>query len=154
MTFRCAASSKSITFRAPAGSLMISPPPVAICAATYGLAATNFRNSRLAIDKSFFPMAADFIAKMARMKLSCAFIVLALCAGCLHQRPLPEKSFWSGVVELAPGVPLPFQMSLDLSDRKPAGYFLNGEEKTPIPEIQRDGNNLTLKFAAVPGASH
>jgi thiol-disulfide isomerase/thioredoxin len=92
-------------------------------------------------------MAADFIAKMAGMKLSCAFIVLALCAGCLHEQPFPEKSFWSGVVELAPGVPLPFQMNLDLSAAKPAGYFLVAEEKTPIPEIQRDGNNLTLKFS-------
>jgi thiol-disulfide isomerase/thioredoxin len=92
-------------------------------------------------------MAADFIAKMARMKLWCAFIVLALCAGCLHEQPLPERSFWSGAVELAPGVRLPFQMNLDLSDPKPAGYFLTGEEKTPIPEIQRDGNNLTLKFS-------
>lgn len=60
---------------------------------------------------------------------------------------MPEKSFWSGTVELAPGVNLPLQMNLDFSAAGPGGYFLNGEERTAIPEIERSGNNVALKFS-------
>jgi thiol-disulfide isomerase/thioredoxin len=93
-------------------------------------------------------MAADFIAKMTGMKLSrILIIVLVACAGCRHEQSLPEKSFWRGTVELAPGVPLPFQMNLDLTPARPTGYFLVGPERTPIPEIERNGNDLALKFS-------
>src|SRR5262249_43811600 len=59
-TFRCAASSKSNTFKADAGSDMTSPnlcagiardvrkTPIPPIAATYGLVAANFKNSRRA----------------------------------------------------------------------------------------------------------
>jgi thiol-disulfide isomerase/thioredoxin len=58
---------------------------------------------------------------------------------------MPDKSFWSGTLELAPGVALPFQMSLDLSGA--SGYFLVAEDKTPIPELTRSGNDVTIKFS-------
>ena len=38
-------------------------------------------------------------------------------------------------------------MDLDLSSSKPAGFFINGDEKTAIPEISRDGNNLVFTFS-------
>src|SRR5262249_40149169 len=67
-------------------------------------------------------------------------------AGC--GRPIPERAAtWNGTVELAPGILLPFEMSLDLSSPKPTGYFLVGDEKTPIPEISKSGNSLTLGFS-------
>jgi thiol-disulfide isomerase/thioredoxin len=60
---------------------------------------------------------------------------------------MPEKSFWSGTLELAPGVDLPFQMNLDFSAAKASGYFLNGDERTAIPEIERNGSDVKLKFS-------
>src|SRR5579883_1959699 len=60
---------------------------------------------------------------------------------------MPEKSFWAGTVELAPGVSLPFQMNLDFTGAKPSGYFVVADEKTPIPEIDRQGNDLTFRFS-------
>jgi len=61
---------------------------------------------------------------------------------------MPEQSNWSGTVELAGGkITLPFRMFLDLRSTKPGGYFLVGEEQSPIPEIMRQGNSLTFRFS-------
>jgi thiol-disulfide isomerase/thioredoxin len=38
-------------------------------------------------------------------------------------------------------------MNLDVAGARPSGYFLVGQEKTPIPEIVRNGNDLELKFS-------
>ena len=38
-------------------------------------------------------------------------------------------------------------MELDLSGEEPEGSFIVGNEKTPIPEISRNGNALTLGFS-------
>jgi thiol-disulfide isomerase/thioredoxin len=54
---------------------------------------------------------------------------------------------WDGSVELPDGIVVPLRMSLDLSDGKTAGYFLVDDEKTPIPEISRNGDSLTLRFS-------
>src|SRR5690349_14196368 len=72
--------------------------------------------------------------------------VLLLIVGC--RRALPEQSTWNGTVELANGsIHLPFRMFLDFHSTKPTGYFLIGEEKPPIPEINRMGDSITLEFA-------
>jgi thiol-disulfide isomerase/thioredoxin len=74
-------------------------------------------------------------------------LIALLCAGCRQVQAVPDKSFWAGTVELASGVSLPFQMNLDLSSPKPSGYFLVGDEQAPIPEIERDGNHINIKFS-------
>jgi thiol-disulfide isomerase/thioredoxin len=74
-------------------------------------------------------------------------LIFAVSAGCKREQPIPEESFWTGTVELTPGVNLPFQMNLDLSHSKPAGYFLIGDEQAPIPEIERNGNDIAFKFS-------
>ena len=74
-------------------------------------------------------------------------VVMLLSAACQLTHSLPEKSFWSGTLELASGVDLPFQMNLDLHGSKPSGYFLNGEERTAIPEIEWSGRTIKLKFS-------
>ena len=38
-------------------------------------------------------------------------------------------------------------MELDLSGANPAGHFIVGTEKTPIPEISRSGDTLTFNFS-------
>ena len=82
------------------------------------------------------------------MKLRLMLLVsVFLSAACQRTQHIPEKSFWSGTLELAPGVDLPFQMNLDFSGPKASGYFLNGEEKTAIPEIERNGTDVSLKFS-------
>jgi thiol-disulfide isomerase/thioredoxin len=54
---------------------------------------------------------------------------------------------WSGTVELLEGKILPFRMSLDFSAAKAAGYFLVGDEKTPIPEIFTEADSLRFGFS-------
>jgi len=61
---------------------------------------------------------------------------------------MPEQSNWNGTIELAQGrITLPFRMFLDLRSTKPTGYFLVGEEQSPIPEIMRQGDSLAFGFS-------
>ena len=71
-----------------------------------------------------------------------AFIFLLLSFPSCRRRPaMPEQSIWVGTVDLGDGKLLPFRMNLDFSAAQPSGYFLVGDEKTPIPEITRNGNS-------------
>jgi thiol-disulfide isomerase/thioredoxin len=71
---------------------------------------------------------------------------LLLCVGC--SRALPEQSNWTGTVDLANGaVHLPFRLFLDLRATRSTGYFLIGTEKSPIPEITRQGDSVTFMFS-------
>jgi thiol-disulfide isomerase/thioredoxin len=76
-----------------------------------------------------------------------SLFVLLLLADCRQRSPMPENSSWTGTVELPDGISVPLRMNLDLSGAKPNGYFLVGDEKTPIPEIERSGDSLTLSFS-------
>jgi len=61
-------------------------------------------------------------------------------------RSIQERGMWVGSVVLEEGIIVPFRMNLDLGP-KPSGYFLVGDEKTPIPEITRNGDDITLRFS-------
>src|SRR5215468_5551492 len=71
--------------------------------------------------------------------------VFLIACGCQHS--FPDRTMWDGIVQLPDGITVPFRMNLDLSGEKPAGYFFVGDEKTPIPEISRNGDSLTLSFS-------
>jgi thiol-disulfide isomerase/thioredoxin len=60
---------------------------------------------------------------------------------------MPEQGMWHGAVQLPDGISVPFSMNLDFSGAKPTGYFLVGDEKTPIPEISRSRDSLTFGFS-------
>ena len=78
------------------------------------------------------------------------FFLLLTVTSCQRRRDIPERSNWTGTVELKEGKVLPFRMNLDFSGAKPAGYFVvgsGGDEKTPIPEISRNGDSLVLGFS-------
>jgi thiol-disulfide isomerase/thioredoxin len=75
------------------------------------------------------------------------FLLWIFFLGCRREQPIPQNAVWSGAVELAPNVSLPFRLQLDLSGSKPAGFFINGDERTPVPEIIRNGNDLTFRFS-------
>src|SRR5215831_8188972 len=77
------------------------------------------------------------------------FIIFAfaMLSACRSGSSFPEKSAWSGRVELGDGVIVPLQMNLDLSGTKPSGYFVIGDEKAPIPEITRDNQSVVLGFS-------
>ena len=62
-------------------------------------------------------------------------VVLLSVAGCHGGRAMPEQGMWQGSVELPEGISVPLRMNLDFSAAVPTGYFLVGDEKTPIPEI-------------------
>ncbi len=85
----------------------------------------------------------------ARMKhrLFRSILLFLIFASCQRQRPIPVQSAWNGTVELGQGIVLPFRMTLDLSAAKPAGYFLVGDEKAPIPEISASGDSLVFGFS-------
>ena len=80
------------------------------------------------------------------MKYS-TFVILLLIpfiAGC--QRHIPKESMWEGIVELPENKLLAFRMHVDLTASPASGYFLVGEEKTPIPEIIQRGDSLIFLF--------
>jgi thiol-disulfide isomerase/thioredoxin len=70
---------------------------------------------------------------------------LLFLTGC-GQAPMPLKAVWTGALEL-PETKVALRMDLDLSSDPPGGTFLVGKERTPIPEITRNGNTLTLTFS-------
>ena len=76
-------------------------------------------------------------------------LLTLLSLGCRRGQSMPETGVWAGTVELVfpERIAVPLRMSLDFSGSKPAGYFLVGDEKTPIPEISRDGDLVTLGFS-------
>src|ERR1700688_4098666 len=74
-------------------------------------------------------------------------VLLLLAVTNCQRHPMPERGGWNGTIELPGGKALPFRMELDLSGAKPAGYFINGDEKTSIPEISRNGDNLAFTFS-------
>ena len=65
--------------------------------------------------------------------------------GC--QEHIPQKGMWAGTLTIGENKQLPFQIFLDLNTVAPAGYFLNGTEQTPIPEISCHGDSLSLFFS-------
>jgi thiol-disulfide isomerase/thioredoxin len=69
------------------------------------------------------------------------------CARDNTPRSMPQQSMWRGTVELPDGISVPLQMNLDFSSVHPGGYFLVGDEKTPIPEIKKDGDSVTFGFS-------
>jgi thiol-disulfide isomerase/thioredoxin len=79
--------------------------------------------------------------------------LLFIVVSCQHSR-MPAVSVWSGTVELMQGKLLPFRMSLDLSSNPQSGYFMIGEEKTPIPEISQSEDSLALRFSEYGAEMH
>ncbi|MCX6133478.1 MAG: TlpA disulfide reductase family protein [Ignavibacteriales bacterium] len=79
---------------------------------------------------------------------SAVVLMVSLCmySGC-QQQPPPERAVWKGTVSLADKKQLPFVVYLDLTPPAPSGYFLNGTEQTPIPEIHHAGDSLTFVFS-------
>jgi thiol-disulfide isomerase/thioredoxin len=54
---------------------------------------------------------------------------------------------WAGTLTIGGDKLLPFQLFLDLNSLTPSGFFLNGTEQTPIPEIRIHGDSLSLLFS-------
>jgi thiol-disulfide isomerase/thioredoxin len=75
---------------------------------------------------------------------SVALLSLGLI-GC--QKPLPQEGLWSGTLNLAEGRQLSFHMYLDLKGAAPSGYFANGPERTPIPEVYHRNDSLIFVFS-------
>jgi thiol-disulfide isomerase/thioredoxin len=71
--------------------------------------------------------------------------LLLIFAGC--QRPVPEKAYWNGQLHRSDNKNIPFRTFIDLQATSPSGCFLVGTERTPIPEIQHNGDSLILSFS-------
>lgn len=70
---------------------------------------------------------------------------LLLLSGC--QTPTPEQSSWTGRLHRADGKDIPFHFYLDIRNSSPNAYFLTGDERTPVPEIQHQGDSLIFVFS-------
>ncbi len=77
---------------------------------------------------------------------------LMLIVGC--QKQLPQQGLWKGTLVLAEQKQLPFFFYLDLNPQSPSGYFLNGTEQTPIPEMYHRGDSLIFVFSEYGSAMH
>src|SRR5262245_47270956 len=75
--------------------------------------------------------------------LRISFFLCLLLTSCAQ--PLPDANIWNGSVELAPGKRVPFQLHLEPGGK--SGAFVVGGERTPVPEIFRSGQTLTLNFS-------
>jgi thiol-disulfide isomerase/thioredoxin len=80
-----------------------------------------------------------------------AFILLL--SGC-QKNPPPRQGIWTGMITLADQKRLPFEVFLDLSQPAPSGYFVNGGERTPIPELYVQGDSLTFVISEYGAAMH
>ena len=76
------------------------------------------------------------------MKRSVLLFPFLFLLGC--QKPLPESATWLGTITLAEDRKLPLRLELDLSTSPASGSFLVGDERTPIPEIVRRGDSLSI----------
>ena len=86
-------------------------------------------------------------------RLSTPILLLALMVlGC--SKPMPEEGMWTGTLAMPESRLLPFQMYLDLRGIAPTGYFINGPERTPIPEIYRRDDSLIFVFSEYRAAMH
>ena len=70
------------------------------------------------------------------------FLILVGC-----QKPIPERAFWTGQLLRTDGKALPFRAFIDLQSPAPNAFFLVGQERTQIPEIQREGDSLNFIFS-------
>ena len=88
------------------------------------------------------------------MKLNCALLsFIFIVIGC-QQAPPPQQGMWKGTLELPSQKQLPFIVYLDLRQPAPSGYFLNGSEQTPIPQIDYHGDSLTFVFSEYGAEMH
>ncbi len=83
--------------------------------------------------------------RLSSISVVCATLAL-LFVSCQKQPP-PQKTLWKGTITLAGQKELPFELYLDLTPPAPSGYFLNGSEQTPIPEIYQNGDSLSFRFS-------
>jgi len=74
-------------------------------------------------------------------------LVVILTLSACQQAPPPQQALWKGTLELPGQKQLPFLVYLDLQQPAPSGYFLNGTEKTPIPEVYAHGDSVTFVFS-------
>ena len=79
------------------------------------------------------------------MKIRIALFLAVAFASC--QRPVPNNAFWSGQLQRSDKKTIPFRAFVNLDTQPPSGYFLVGDERTPIPEIVRTGDSLTFVFS-------
>jgi thiol-disulfide isomerase/thioredoxin len=75
-----------------------------------------------------------------RLWLFCAAALLVV--GC--RKPIPPRSDWTGSLTLVDQRELPFHLVLDFDGPHPTGLFVNGDERTPIPEIRLSGDSLSF----------
>lgn len=72
--------------------------------------------------------------------------LILLIIGCA-KAPLPQGSLWQGTVTLVENKQVSFQMMLHLQGDASSGYFLVGDEQTPIPEVYQRGDSVLLEIS-------
>ena len=81
-----------------------------------------------------------------RTSLSLGIGITILLIGCT-KAPLPQEGLWQGTVTLVENKQVSFQMMLKLQREASSGYFLVGDEQTPIPEVYQRGDSVLLEIS-------
>jgi thiol-disulfide isomerase/thioredoxin len=82
---------------------------------------------------------------LIHIRTSILTLLVFIFLGC--QKHIPQKGMWTGTIIVTKHKLLPFTMFLNLNSNPPAGYFLNGNEATQIPEIQLQNDSLSFIFS-------
>ena len=58
-----------------------------------------------------------------------------------------QQATSNGELQRTDGKNIPFRAFIDLQSTTPSGYFVVGDEHTPIPEIQHQSDSLIFVFS-------
>lgn len=83
---------------------------------------------------------------MKRIRLFATALPLLALLSCTEPTPPPGPD-WSGYAAIADEKLLPIRAMIELETDQPFGYFDVAGERTPIPEIRRWGDSLSLNFS-------
>lgn len=80
------------------------------------------------------------------MVRSVVFVIVVGLFGCAKPS-VPPEGLWQGTVTLREEKQVSFQMKLTLQGETSSGYFLVGDEQTPIPEVYQRGDSVLLEIS-------
>ncbi len=73
-----------------------------------------------------------------------SLLLALIIAGCSQKAP--DQSFWNGTLLRTDGKKIAFRAFVSLEPSSTSAYFVVGDEKTPVPEVQYQSDSLIFFF--------